>query len=176
MTAARSGCFLACLFLCAVGLAAQDTTVVLIRHAERQSIFDGDSPLAEAGQRRAEGLVPVLAGYHPAALYTSELKRTRQTLAPTASKLGLVPLIRPKDGSEALAAEILRAQRGRTVIVCWHHDLMKKLVRALGVKGPVPYWSLGTYDWIWIVTIPAQGEARMVEKVQELAPALAAAS
>ena len=55
--------------------------------------------------------------------------------------------------------------------MCWHHDLMKKLVRGLGVKGPVPYWSLGTYDWIWIVTIPAQGEARMVEKVQELTPA-----
>ena len=120
--------------------------------------------------------MPVLAGYHPAALYTSELKRTRQTLAPTASKLGLVPKVHPKDGSEALAAEILRAQRGRTVIVCWHHDLMKKLVRALGVKGPVPYWSLGTYDWIWIVTIPAQGEARLAEKAQELAPALAAAS
>jgi len=176
MTAARSGFLLAWLFLSAVGLLAQDTTVVLIRHAERQSIFDGDSPLAEAGQRRAVALVPLLAGYHPAALYTSDLRRTQQTLAPTASKLGLVPFVRPKDGSAALAAEILRDQRGRTVLVCWHHDLMKKLVRALGVKGAVPYWSLDTYDRIWIVTIPAQGEARLVVKVQELAPALAAAS
>jgi phosphohistidine phosphatase SixA len=175
MTAARFG-FLACLILFATGLAAQDTTVVLLRHAERQSIFDGDSPLAEAGRRRAEGLVPVLAGYHPAALYTSDLKRTQQTMAPTAIKLGLVPFVRPKAGSETLAAEILRDLRGRTVVVCWHHDLMKKVVRALGVKGPVPYWSLDTYDRIWIVTIPAQGEARLVVKVQELTPALAAAS
>lgn len=176
MTAARSGFLLAWLFLSAVGLAARDTTVVLLRHAERQSIFDGDSPLAEAGRRRAEALVPLLAGYHPAALYTSDLQRTQQTLAPTASKLGLVPFVRPKDGSAALAAEILRDQRGRTVLVCWHHDLMKKVVRALGVTGPVPYWSLDTYDRIWIVTIPAQGEARLVVRVQELAPALAAAS
>lgn len=176
MTAARSGFLLAWLFLSAAGLVAQDTTVVLIRHAERQSIFDGDSPLAEAGQRRAEALVPLLAGYHPAALYTSDLRRTQQTMAPTASNLGLVPFVRPKDGSEALAAEILRDQRGRTVLVCWHHDLMKKLVRALGVKGAVPYWSLDTYDRIWIVTIPAQGEARLVVKTQELTPALAAAS
>ncbi|HEY3270062.1 MAG TPA: phosphoglycerate mutase family protein [Geothrix sp.] len=176
MTAARSGFLLAWLFLSAVGLAAQDTTVVLFRHAERQSIFDGDSPLAEAGQHRAEALVPLLAGYHPAALYTSDLRRTQQTMAPTASKLGLVPFVRPKDGSEALAAEILRDQRGRTVLVCWHHDLMKKLVRALGVKGAVPYWSLDTYDRIWIVTIPAQGGARLVEQKQQLAPALAAAS
>ena len=176
MTPVRSGFLLAWLLLSGFGLAAQDTTVVLLRHAERQSLFDGDSPLAEAGRRRAEALVPLLAGYQPAALYTSDLQRTRQTLAPTAARLGLVPFVRPKNGSEALAAEILREQRGRTILVCWHHDLMKKLVRALGVKGAVPYWSLDTYDRIWTVTIPAQGEARLVVKVQELAPALAAAS
>jgi broad specificity phosphatase PhoE len=176
MTPVRSGFLLAWLLLSGPGLAAQDTTVVLLRHAERQSLFDGDSPLAEAGRHRAEALVPLLAGYQPAALYTSDLRRTQQTMAPTASKLGLVPIVRPKAGSEALAAEILREQRGRTVVVCWHHDLMKKVARALGVKGPVPYWSLDTYDRIWIVTVPAQGEARLVVKVQELAPALAAAS
>ena len=91
MTAARFGFFLACLILFAMGLAAQDTTVVLLRHAERQSIFDGDSPLAEVGRRRAEGLVSVLAGYHPAALYTSDLKRTQQTLAPTAASSAWFP-------------------------------------------------------------------------------------
>ena len=176
MTFARSGCLFVWLLWGGVGLAAQDTTVVLLRHAERQSIFDGDSPLAEAGFRRAQALVPLLAGFHPAALYASDLKRTQQTLAPTAARTALVPVLKPKDGSAALAAEILRDHRGRTVVVCWHHDLMKKLVRALGVKGPVPYWSLDTYDRLWIVTIPAQGEARLVEKAQELAPAPAAAS
>jgi len=169
MTGVRCGFLLAWWFLTAAGLAAQDTRVVLLRHAERQSIFDGDSPLAEAGRRRADALVPLLAGYHPAVLYTSDLRRTRQTLAPTAAQLGLIPFVRPKDGSAALAAEILRDQRGRTVVVCWHHDLMKKVVRALGVKGPVPHWSLDSYDRIWIVTIPAQGEARLVEQKQQLA-------
>ena len=65
MTAARSGFLLASLACFALGLAAQDTTVILLRHAERQSIFDGDSPLAEAGLHRAQVLVPLLAGYHP---------------------------------------------------------------------------------------------------------------
>jgi len=176
MRPVRSGFLLAWLFLSALGLAAQDTTVVLLRHAERQSLFDGDSPLAEAGLRRAEALVPLLTGFRPSALYASDLRRTQQTLAPVATSLGLTPVLRPKDGSVALAAEILRDQRGRTVVVCWHHDLMKKLVRALGVKGPVPYWSLDTYDRLWIVTIPARGEARLVDKRQELAPALATAS
>jgi phosphohistidine phosphatase SixA len=172
MTFARSGFLLAWLFVSAVGLRAQDTTVVLLRHAERQSLFDGDSPLAEAGLRRAEALVPLLEGFRPVALYTSDLRRTRQTLAPTAAKLGLVPSVRPKDGSEALAAEILRDHRGRTVIVCWHHDLMKKIVRALGVKGPVPYWSLDTYDRLWIVRVPAAGDAVLETRVQALSGSL----
>lgn len=181
MTPARAALLL-CLFalpgLGAQGVAAgeRDTTVVVLRHAERQSLLDADSPLAEAGLRRAQGLAPLLAGFKPATLYTSDLRRTQQTLAPLASRLGLTPLVRSKDGSEALAAEVLREHRGQTVIVCWHHDLVKKVVRGLGVKGPLPYWSLDTYDRLWIVTIPAQGEARLVEKGQALAPALPAAS
>lgn len=164
---------LACLLcLAAVGLDGQDTTVVLFRHAERQSLFDADSPLSEAGLRRAQALVPLLEGFHPSKLCTSDLKRTQQTMAPSAQKLGLIPLVWPKEGGEALAAELLRKHRGETVLVCWHHDLMKKFARALGVKGPVPYWPLDTYDRLWIVRVPATGEATLEERRQDLsAPA-----
>ena len=154
-------------------LGAQDTTVVLVRHAERQSIWDGDSPLGEAGLRRAQALVPRLATFHPAALYTSDLQRTRQTLAPLAARLDLTPSTFPKHASAELAAAILRDHRGQTVVVCWHHDLMKKLVRALGVKSPVPHWPLASYDPLWIVRVPAQGTASLEVGTQQeqLAPA-----
>lgn len=153
-----------------LGLGAQDTTVVLLRHAERVSLFDGDSPLSDAGQHRARALVIQLEPFHPAVLYASDQQRTQQTLAPLAARLGKAPLLRPKDGSVALAAEILAEHRGRTVLVCWHHDLMKKVVRSLGLKGPVPYWSLDTYDRIWIVRVPPKGDAVLEERLQS-APA-----
>lgn len=172
-TKALHGFLIVGLLIFTMGLGAQETTVLLLRHAERQSLLDGDSPLNDAGHNRAQGLVPVLTAFLPAVLYTSELQRTQQTLAPTATSLGLVPLLRPKAGTAALAAEILAGQRGKRVLVCWHHDQMKKLVRGLGVKSPVPYWSLNTYDWIWIVRIPAQGEATLEERRQS-APAAAA--
>jgi phosphohistidine phosphatase SixA len=152
-------------------LGAQETTVVLLRHAERQSLWDGDSPLAAAGLRRAQTLVPQLMDFHPSALYTSDLRRTQQTLAPLAEALGQKPIVKAKDSSEALAADILREQRGHTVIVCWHHDLMKKVVRALGVKGVIPYWSLDTYDRLWIVRLPAKGAATLEDRPQDLPPA-----
>lgn len=162
--------------LFAAFLGAADTTVVLVRHAERQSIWDADSPLAEAGLRRAQALVPQLAAFHPVALYTSDLQRTRQTLAPLAARLDLVPMTFPKHGAADLAAAILRDHRGQTVVVCWHHDLMKKLVRALGVKGPVPYWSLDSYDPLWIVRVPAQGPATLDAARQETPASAAIAS
>ncbi len=164
----RRGAIFAGLLAFAMALGAQDTTVVLLRHAERRSLFDGDSPLAEAGLSRAKALVPLLEAFRPDVLYTTDLKRTRETLAPLAAKLGRVPLVKTKEESEPLAAEILREHRGRTVLVCWHHDLMKKLVRALGVKGPVPYWSLDTYDWLWIVKVKASGEATLEPRLQSL--------
>jgi phosphohistidine phosphatase SixA len=164
----RHGIILAGLIVLAAILGAQDTTVVLFRHGERQSLFDSDSALSEAGLRRAQALVPLLAGFRPVAAYTSELRRTQETMAPTALQLGLTSLVRPKDGSAALAAEILRDQRGKTVLVCWHHDLMKQVVRGLGVKGPVPYWSIETYDRLWIVRVPITGEATLETRQQVL--------
>jgi phosphohistidine phosphatase SixA len=164
------GFLLACLLAFATVLGARDTTVVLLRHAERQSLLDSNSPLSEAGLRRAKNLVPLLESFHPSTLYASDLERTQQTLAPVAAKLGLKPLIRSKGGSAALAAEILRDQRGKTVLVCWHHELMAKLARGLGVKSPIPYWSFDTYDWLWIVHVQAKGEATLEERRQS-APA-----
>lgn len=164
----RQGIVVACLWVMAACLGAQDMTVVLLRHAERQSLLDEDSPLAASGVRRAQALVPLLGGFKPTVLYTSDRIRTQQTLAPLATELGLKPLIRTKDSSESLAAEILRERRGHHVIVCWHHDLMKKLVRGLGVKGPIPYWSLDTYDRLWIVRVPAKGDATLEEMRQDL--------
>jgi phosphohistidine phosphatase SixA len=160
--------------LFAACLGAVDTTVVLVRHAERQSLWDADSPLAAEGLCRAQALAPQLAAFHPVALYTSDLQRTRQTLAPLAALLRLVPEAFPKHDSGGLAAAILRDHRGGTVVVCWHHDLMKKLVRALGVAGPVPYWSLDSYDPLWIVRVPDAGEATLAVERQE-APAPTAA-
>lgn len=154
--------------LLAAFLGAAETTVVLVRHAERQSIWDSDSPLAEAGLRRAQALVPQLTAFHPVALYTSDLQRTRQTLAPLAARLGMAPAAFPKGDSAGLAAAVLRDHRGQTVVVCWHHDLMKKLVRALGVAGPVPHWSLGSYDPLWIVRVPDQGPAVLDVERQEV--------
>lgn len=150
----------------AAGLWAQDTTIVMVRHAEKQSATDPDSLLSEAGHGRAAALVPQLAAFKPAVLYVSERQRTQQTLAPTARYLGLKPLIHSSEAPETLAAEILQHHRGQTVAIAWHHGPHEALVRALGVKGPLPVWTATTFDRIWVIRIPPEGPARFEERLQ----------
>ncbi len=148
-----------------LGLWAQDTTVVMVRHAEKVS-NEPDAALSEAGLRRAQALVAQLRTFKPTVLFASERRRTQQTLAPTAKSLGLQPLIRPSNAPEALAQEMLRDHRGKVILLAWHHGPHEPFVRALGVQGPLPIWTSSTYDRIWVISLPTQGPAHFEERIQ----------
>jgi probable phosphoglycerate mutase len=79
------------------------TEIVLVRHGEsapfspgtQQPLLDGqgDPELAELGRRQAERLAARLATGRVGAIYRSPLRRTGETAAPLALRLGLVPVI-----------------------------------------------------------------------------------
>lgn len=137
---------------------AGPTTVILVRHAERDSFFAADSPLSKKGQSRAAGLAYLLDQYQPVALFASDRVRTQQTLRPLADRLHLPISVWDYRQSETLGHHLRTTYPGKTVIVCWHHDHMEELARALGVRGDVPDWSLFTFNKIWTVTLGAGGQ------------------
>lgn len=120
------------------------TTVVVVRHAERVSMEDRDSPLSAAGEARARALAESLADAGVSALYATQYRRTQQTLAPLAALTGLPVVVREIDDAEsyarALRAEILASHPGGTVVVAGHSDSVPALVRSLGgvEVGPIP--------------------------------------
>lgn len=77
--------------------------ILLIRHGESEAaqpgrlfpMLDGlgDPALHENGQRQAVSVAARLANEPLAALYVTTLKRTHQTAAPLAKRLGLVPRV-----------------------------------------------------------------------------------
>jgi broad specificity phosphatase PhoE len=83
---------------------SENTTIYLARHGEIKANVDQrwhgstDSELTDAGKEQAELLASYLHGGEIAfdAIYTSPLKRARQTAEPTARLLGIEPL--PLDG------------------------------------------------------------------------------
>lgn len=154
-------------FTLAVGLFAQDTTVVMVRHAEKASATDPDSLLSAKGHQRAVALVAQLSAFRPTVLYVSERQRTQQTMAPTATRLGMKPLIHSSDAPEALAEAILKLHRGSTIAVAWHHGPHEAFAKALGVTTPLPAWTASTFDRIWLIRIPPNGPARFEERLQQ---------
>jgi probable phosphoglycerate mutase len=81
------------------------TSILLIRHGESAparpdvpfALVDGqgDPELVEAGQAQADLVGERLAEEPIAAIYVSNLRRTAETAAPLASRLGLEPIVEP---------------------------------------------------------------------------------
>ena len=75
---------------------------LMVRHGEtewnRQGRLQGwsDVPLGEEGRRAAEALARVLAGEGVGALYTSDLRRARDTAAVIGRPLGLPVRVDPR--------------------------------------------------------------------------------
>ena len=74
-----------CLSVFGVTCEAQDKTVILVRHAEKADATSQDPELSDAGKQRAERLIKVGGKYKPGAFYSTNFKRTRETLAPLAA-------------------------------------------------------------------------------------------
>ncbi|OLF16761.1 histidine phosphatase family protein [Actinophytocola xanthii] len=111
------------------------TEILLVRHGEsaparedeRFPLVDGhgDPPLAPEGEREAELVGDRLAVEPVDALYVTSLRRTQQTAAPLAKRLGLTPRVEP-DLREVLLGEwegglfrIRVAQRHEYAVRMW---------------------------------------------------------
>ena len=82
------------------------TEILLVRHGESQPVDPerpfalvdghGDPPLDPVGVDQAERLAERLAGENIAAVYVTTLRRTVETAAPLAKRLGIVPSVEPE--------------------------------------------------------------------------------
>ena len=146
---------------------ARPARVILLRHAEKPAA-ESDAHLSERGTRRARALAAFLAtepvlgtNGQPAALFAPKITRRGralrpyETLKPLADHLRL-PVQTPYGPSDyaALARHLLSDADldGKTVIVCWIHDYLPALAKALGVKPKPARWKGSVYDRVWIVT------------------------
>lgn len=142
------------------------TTIILVRHAEKQLGTIADPPLTPAGEQRAERLA-VMFGDRESfarlqAIYVTSKRRSQQTAAPLARRLGLTPLV-VDDPPRVLARKILAEQRGRAVLIVGHSNTVPELVAELARVQSVPEIVEATeYDTVYWVSVPAWGAASVV--------------
>lgn len=137
------------------------TTILLIRHAERDTMWLGtDMPLSPPGERRAQELARVLEEAGVTAIYVTKWRRNRETAIPLAAALG--ESLRVLEGRDfAAQAHTLRAHRGGTVAVIGHSDTVPQLHEALtGV--PWRGYRGGEWDVLLVVTLGPGGAWKTV--------------
>ena len=139
----------------AAGRAPAVTTVVVVRHAEKN--VKGDDPdLTDAGVIRSLRLAETLEGLRFAAVYTSEFRRTAATVVPLCQRQRIQARIVPAGDPAGLAARIQKEHRGQAVLVAGHSNTVPQILKALGVKDEVVVGE-EDYDRLFVVTISLDG-------------------
>ncbi len=142
------------------------TTVIFVRHAEKELEPPDDPDLSEAGQRRVAELTrqlvdaDVVAGVD--AIYSTPYKRTLQTAQPLADALDLPVQRYDPDDNEAVLETILANHKGKIILVVGHSDTIPGLIADLGASKNVPAIADTEYDNIYIVSIPWFGKTKTI--------------
>jgi broad specificity phosphatase PhoE len=144
------------------------TVVLLVRHAEKATDGGDDPALTPAGQQRAEALVQVAQNAGVSTLYTTRLRRTRETAQPLADRLGIPIAVGEviRGGNQAQAAEqardLLTKHRGQVVLVVGHSNTLPLLAEALAGM-PIQPIPDSEYDRLMVVVVPPSGPARLIQ-------------
>lgn len=141
--------------LAAVPAAAQGNVYVM-RHLNTPA-GQADPDLLPEGRQAAEALASWFRDERPLAIYVTDYKRTRETVAPLAARLGLTPIVYDPRDTPGLVARV-RAEHG-AVLVVGHSNTVPDIVAALGGERPAPLVHEDFGD-IWRVA-PSGATTRM---------------
>lgn len=138
-------------------------TIYIVRHAEKQKVEGEKNPdLTEEGHARAAALKDQLAEVKIDAVYSTDYKRTQQTVAPVASSMGLKitsydPTQHPKD-----FAETLRSSEYTNILVAGHSNTVPALLGAFGATvDPI---DDGQYGDLFVLTVDGDDIGVSIER------------
>jgi 2,3-bisphosphoglycerate-dependent phosphoglycerate mutase len=140
---------------------AQNKTIVLVRHAEKADATSQDPELSAAGKERAQRLIKKVGKYRPKEIYSTDFKRTRETVQPLAAKRRVqIQTYDPKD-QKSLAAKLL-ASPNKRVLVAGHSNTIPGLANLLGKKELFKNLDDAEYGAIWVLRMK-KGEIQKIE-------------
>lgn len=163
----RNLCSSVCILLVALATAAAmredtgDTTVILVRHAEKAVVSSDDPPLSEAGRKRAAALRHVLEKAGVSAIYATQYQRTQQTVEPLAKAMKVTTAKVDAAKPETLVSEIRQRHRGKTVVVAGHSNTIPEIIDALGAPN-APDIEDADFNDLFVVSIPKTGPVRLL--------------
>ena len=138
------------------------TTVILVRHAEKNLEPKDDPDLSPEGFARAQEIARVFGGAGINSIYATQYKRTQQTVKPLSDQIGVpVTLLQSKETDE-LVKRIQTSLRGQTIFVAGHNNTVPAIVSALSGET-YPTIPESEFDNLFIVTIYRFGKAKVLK-------------
>ena len=146
-----------------LGAAAQDrqVTIILVRHAEKADATSQDPDLSAEGRQRAERLKKAIGKYRPGAFYSTNYKRTRDTIAPLAAKRKKQIQTYDPRQPQALIDQIMKSDTKRFV-VAGHSNTIPGLANLIAKKELFKNLDDSEYSVIWVIKMK-NGKVRHFE-------------
>lgn len=130
-----------------------ETTVILVRHAEKSDEPGNNNPnLSAAGIERAQILAQVLSKAGVTNIYASQYARTQQTVRPLAESLGLQVNEIDAPNTGELARRLKSDRPGGVMLVAGHSNTVPEIISAVGGEQP-PAIPDSEYDNLFVVTV-----------------------
>ena len=137
------------------------TTFILTRHAEKANDGTKDPDLTDAGKIHADQLVKLLREQSVDAIYSTDFKRTQNTVMPLAKVKNLVISRYEAFRIEAID-EIVEKHRGGTIFMCGHSNSIPWTINYLIGKEQYKDFEDSDYDNLIIITLFEKGKAAKV--------------
>ncbi len=129
---------------------SRNVTILLVRHAEKADATSQDPELSAEGKQRAERLVKRIGKFRPGAFYSTNYKRTRDTLAPLAAKRKKEVQIYDARKPQDLMDQIMKSKTKRFV-VAGHSNTIPGLANLISKKELFKNLDDSEYSVIWLV-------------------------
>jgi broad specificity phosphatase PhoE len=156
--------FLLANFFSIIAQQSEITTVVIVRHAEKESPAEnmqavemskqGDVKLTKMGEQRAVKLAEMLSESKVSTVFSTNTIRTIETVNNYADKNGIEIIL--YDDAGELAKNIMSDYAGEKILVSAHSNTIGSLMKLLGTDS-VPNIEHDYYSGFFIVTIAPGG-------------------
>lgn len=137
----------------------QTTTFILVRHAEKADDGTRDPALSEAGNARAQNLLKALNKTSINAIYSTNYKRTRQTVTPLATEKKLEILTYDGLKMEQID-QMLTDHAGGTILVVGHSNTVPAVANYLSGQT-YKNFDDSEYGNLIIVTLTEKGKGKV---------------
>ncbi len=143
---------------------AKEQHIYLSRHAEKM-IDQKDPDLTDRGKSRALWLSFYLNSQSIEMIYTTNYRRTKQTVHPLASILKIQPTLYDPGKQEKFAVQVLAD--GRNSFISGHSNTIPELVKLLGGNHGLPITDQ-QYDRLYLLIVDESGKVTTKEMKSRL--------